>query len=284
MRNYLRAIMMLFTISISVVVSRAQTCSAQFSSETDTFNGVTLNYRKAITNPSGKGQPITILYLHGGSAQGSDNQAQLNSQAIEDIYNYLNSNGYTATILAPQAPDGHQWDGELLPWLKSLLDKYSNNGKSKLYALGGSMGGYGVWNLMSAYPGYLKGAMPVACNTPRESADRYLPTKIYSVVGGKDFRRDIDSIQEFFSLFESKGGQGKVDVEKEWNHHDTCEFSFSKERLGWLFNDINSSVKDLTHDVNSTQNTIYDLSGKRITNISKGDIYIVSNKKSIYLY
>lgn len=159
----------------------------------------------------------------------------MKTPAINDIYNYLANNGKNFILLVPQAPYGQQWMGLAIPALKEMLDKYSDNGTLDVYILGGSMGGLGTWNMLSAYPEYFKGAMPVAFDTPKGKSDKYIGTRIYSVVGGNDRRRNIGKCKSFFDKFTKRGGHGKLDVENSWGHRQTCEWSFTPERLDWLF-------------------------------------------------
>lgn len=203
-----------------------------FSFESDSYAGMKLNYRKADFGDSTK---IVVLYLHGGSGQGDDNISQMKTPAISDIYNFMTENGYSFTMLIPQAPYGQQWMGQAIVALKEMLDKYSDTGKRDIYILGGSMGGLGTWNMLDAYPGYFKGAMPVAFDTPKNKIDKFIVTRIYSVVGGNDRRRNIGKCKSFFEKFAKQGGVGKIDVENSWGHRQTCEWSFTPERLRWLF-------------------------------------------------
>lgn len=254
-----------------------------FSYENENFAGVNLNYRMSVINSDILKPEVIVIYLHGGSAQGNDNKTQLQSQAVTDIYNYLKENGYHARILAPQAPEGHQWDGDLIPALIALSDKYNVAEESECYILGGSMGGYGVWNILNAYPGYFTGAMPVACNTPKSPAENYVGSRIYSVVGGNDTNRNINVIQSFFDQLEASDGKGaKLDKEKDWNHRETCEWSFTTQRLKWLFKANDSSVHDVSIDSVDSICSIYDIFGNLVSNPLPGNIYILDGKKVLY--
>ncbi len=255
----------------------------EFSCENEDFAGVNLNYRMSVINSDIQKAEVIVIYLHGGSARGNDNKAQLQTQAVEDIYNYLKENGYHARILVPQAPDGHQWDDVFLPALKALTDKYSIAEGTESYIFGGSMGGYGVWNMLTAYPEYFSGAMPVACNTPKVLAENYLGTRICSVVGGNDPQRNINAIQSFFNRLDASDGKGaKLDVENDWNHRETCELSFTSQRLDWLFNASGSSINgDCIEPANSFFR-IYGLWWNLDNNPISGHIYILGGKKVLY--
>lgn len=229
-KKFFVAIMMIL-ISSFAVWARDKVDEA-FTFENGTFSGYNLNYRKAEAGDSAK---IVVLYLHGGSGQGDDNKSHMNSPAINKIYTYLVDTGKSFTMLIPQAPYGQQWMGLVIPALKEMLDRYSDNGTRDVYILGGSMGGLGTWNMLSAYPRYFKGAMPVAFDTPKHKVDKYLGTRIYSVIGGDDRRRNVGKCKSFFEKLAKQGGQGNLDVENSWSHRQTCDWSFTPERLDWLF-------------------------------------------------
>lgn len=224
------------TVILFVIASLAASAKVDvedsFSYENAAFAGLNLNYRLA---EKGDSANVVVIYLHGGSGQGDDNRTQMESPAIADIYSYLDTNMESFTFIVPQVPHGQQWMGLAIPALKELLDKYSGNGNKDIYILGGSMGGAGTWNILTAYPGYFKGAMPVAFDVPKGKVDKYLTTRIYSVVGGNDRRRNIGKDKSFFEKLTKQGGNAKLDVENSWGHRQTCEWSFTPERLAWLF-------------------------------------------------
>ncbi len=279
----MRRVNVVLLLTMLTVISANAEAESEFSFECEDFAGVNLNYRMAIINPEVQSPEIIIMYLHGGSGQGSDNSAQLESQAVEDIYNYLSQSGRHARLLAPQAPDGYQWEDELLPALKALADKYNIAGQSECYILGGSMGGYGVWNMLTDYPDYFTGAMPVACNTPKAPAQNYAGPRICSVVGGNDPQRNIDAIQTFFHRLEAADAKGaKLDIEYDWNHRETCEWSFTSQRLDWLFLSGESSISAVYADLSEFQSGLYDTNGYRISDPVPGHIYICCGKKFVY--
>lgn len=225
-------LIVIFFAIAALTVSAKVNVENLFSYENATFAGLNLNYRVA---EKGDSAQIVVIYLHGGSGQGDDNNTQMKNPAIADIYNYLNAHIEGFTFIVPQAPYGQQWMGLAIPALKELLDKYSDNGNKDTYILGGSMGSAGTWNMLLAYPGYFKGAMPVAFDTPRSGVDKYLGTRIYSVVGGNDRRRNIGKSKSFFEKLTKQGGNARLDVENSWGHRQTCEWSFTPDRLAWLF-------------------------------------------------
>lgn len=287
MRNIRNVI---FAIAVSFFLMANAEKENEFSYESGDFDGTRLNYRMAVINSDVHAPENIVIFLHGGSAQGVDNEAQLQTKAVDDIYNFLKDNGYHARLLAPQVPDGHQWEGEYLPAIKALSEKYIIAEGSESFILGGSMGGYGVWNLLTAYPDYFAGAMPVACNTPRIPVENFGATKIYSVVGGRDANRNLDAIQSFFSRLEAISLKGaKLDIEYDWNHRETCEWSFTPERLKFLLSksafEANGLIETNDNSYTCTNELIYDLTGtvypySDMDNLPAG-LFIIKGEKKI---
>lgn len=229
------ALSLLVLLSTSLSAFAGDSVDDLFSYENETLSGFNLNYRKAELKSDTDSPDVVVLFLHGGSGQGDDNKSQMNNPAIADVYNYLKDKGYNAVMLVPQAPYGQQWTANIIPALKALTDRYANAENAKIYVMGGSMGGNGTWNMLTAYPEYFTGGMPVACNTPRGKPERYVTTRIYSVVGSNDRKRKIGDIKSFFRKLGEKGAVAKVDLENGWGHRQTCERSFTPERLDMLF-------------------------------------------------
>lgn len=147
-------------------------------------DGTVLPYR--IYLPEGysaeKKYPL-VLFLHGADKRGSDNKAQLESAYGAFFERILGAerNRYPAIIVAPQCPSEQQWVDT--PWingcysldsveksnemeaveelLEQLQNEYSVN-RNRLYAVGVSMGGFGVWDLIMRNPDLLAAAIPMA--------------------------------------------------------------------------------------------------------------------------
>ena len=118
-----------------------------FSRESFTLGQVTLPYRKAEICRGGIEKPALVLYLHGGSSRGSDNEAQLQEKAVGVIYQYLHDHYIAATFIVPQCPSGGGWTSQNRKVVNELLQSNIQCGESdpkRVYILGGSMGGTGT--------------------------------------------------------------------------------------------------------------------------------------------
>lgn len=59
-----------------------------FEAEKIVAAGIEMPYRVAHTN--GMGNQVLVIYLHGGSSKGNDNDTQMKEAGIDSIANYLN--------------------------------------------------------------------------------------------------------------------------------------------------------------------------------------------------
>ena len=193
-------------------------------------------YRVAHIN--GTGKPSLVIYLHGGSSKGNDNEIQMSEAGVDSIANYLESRQIEAIYLVPQCPSDKSWGGPMLGVLKSLIDKYVGDGivnENSLYILGGSMGGTGTWSMLSAYPGLFTAAMPVAGNPSKCDADKVASTPVCTVMGTSDRIMSVETTSDFINELNARNGITKFEVEDGWTHEMTCIQSYTTHRLDWVF-------------------------------------------------
>lgn len=213
--------------------------SIVFTKESATINNTKLPYREALIggiSTSKKG--ALALYLHGGSSKGNDNEAQMTEPGINNITEYLAENSIAAVMIVPQCPSSSSWGGQMNGVLKGLIDSYVQEGivdTSRIYIFGGSMGGTGVWNLVSAYPRLFTAAMPVAANPSKAEVENVVPTAVYTVMGTADVMMSVDTANDFITALQNAGGIARIDVEEGWDHATTCTDSYTTPRLTWVF-------------------------------------------------
>ena len=213
--------------------------SITFSKESITVNSTILPYRKAlIGNVTTTNKGALVIYLHGGSSKGSDNESQMNEPGILSIATHLATNGIGAVMVVPQCPSSMSWGGQMNRVLKGLLDSYIQEGiidTSRIYIFGGSMGGTGAWGLISAYPRLFTAAMPVAANPSKAVVENVAPTAVYTVMGTADALMSVDTANDFITALREAGGTARIDIIEGWDHATTCTESYTTERLEWVF-------------------------------------------------
>lgn len=242
-----------------------------FTKEVYSYKGISLPYRKTAVGRNDPGTSL-VVYLHGGSAKGNDNEAQLREPGIDSICSWLKVHGRNALLIVPQCPQGKSWAGPLTGAVKSLLQTFIDKGVAdgnRVYILGGSMGGTGTWHMTDRYPAFFAAAMPVAGNPEGLAAEAVSQTPVCTVMGTADAMMDIPTVEDFIGEMENYGATCRLDIEQGWTHEDVCQRSYSAERLEWVFSHSRhtSSGMDRPAPADDSQPLSvcwYDPSGRRV--------------------
>lgn len=242
--------------------------SASFSKETFSLANTTLPYRKA-SIPGTDEKASLVIYLHGGSSKGTDNETQMNEPGIDSIYSWLLANNRKAIMLVPQA--SKTWLGPTMPTIKALLQTYIDRGvadKTRVYIFGGSMGGTGTWNIIATYPDFFAAAMPVAGNPSGLDAEKTSHTPLFTVMGTADVIMDISNVEPFLAEMDKYDASYKFEIEQGWTHEDVCKRSYTKSRLDWIFSHTLNSTTDITSTESNYNKecitTWYDITGHKL--------------------
>lgn len=254
-----------------------------FEAEKIVSAGIELPYR--IAHTEGAGNQSLVIYLHGGSSKGNDNDTQMKEAGIDSIANYLDVKQINAVYLVPQCPSDKSWGGPMLGVVKAMIDRYARSESldgADIYMFGGSMGGTGTWSMLSAYPRLFTAAMPVAGNPSKCDADNVATTPVYTVMGTSDRIMSVEAASDFIDELKARGAIAKFDVEEGWTHEVTCIQSYNTERLDWVFGHSRNSsgIENTVADekiVESVQ--YYSLEGRSLTKSSCKGFYI---KRLIY--
>ncbi len=167
-------------------------------------SGDSLNYR--IYAPeraeAGRRYPL-VLFLHGAGGRGDDNAMQLR-WGVWPIISYMKAKEIDAYLVAPQCPKDKQWVDT--PWghlahkmpespsaamslVIELLEKTIKDmpiDASRVYVTGGSMGGYGTWDIVQRRPELFAAAMPVCGGGDASLAWRIRDVPIWTFHGDRD--------------------------------------------------------------------------------------------------
>jgi glyoxylase-like metal-dependent hydrolase (beta-lactamase superfamily II)/poly(3-hydroxybutyrate) depolymerase len=141
--------------------------------KSDNFQEMPYRYFEPAMSENSK-YPV-ILYLHGETEAGTDNEAQVT--VTEGATNWV-APDYLAInptfVIAPQIPVGSDWTKEpvyskTLALLNRFIESHPQIDKTRIYIVGFSMGGTGVWNIILKNPKLFAAAMPISGN-----ADKWL--------------------------------------------------------------------------------------------------------------
>ena len=233
--------------------------------------------------------PMLVIYLHGGSSCGTDNETQMGEPGIDSIAQYLVEQALPALFVVPQCSNRTKGWGGMASDVKRLLDYVAQQetaDTTRIYIFGGSMGGTGTWKMLSLYPAYFAAAMPCAGNPKGMNAENIATTPVYTVMGladkimGSDVRTTVETL---VGQLEVMGDDVRYETVAGWTHEMTCIQSYSAERLDWVFSHKRGQTTDLIiSPIDSTDETWYDLSGRRFTMPPSRGVYIHRGKKVVF--
>ena len=277
---------MLFALTSINLHAQIDGLTGFFSKESFTLGQSKLAYRKATINEEVTTLPSLVLYLHGGTFRGEDNEAQLNEVAVDVIYQYLTEHGISAIMIVPQCPTGGGWTSQLRRVVNELAKSFISAGtvdEKRIYVMGGSMGGTGTWTQLSYFPNFYAAAMPVAGNPTGLDPAKVATTPVLTVMGTADRIMSIPTVEAFVDDIKEADGIVVLDIEESWTHENTCELAYTDERLAWLFSQVRAGTTGVcTIPVSATSNHLYyDLSGRIVTKPKSG-IYIRDGKKIVF--
>ena len=246
-----------------------------FSKETFSDGSITLPYRKA--NIPGLDDKVSlVIYLHGGSSKGNDNETQMQEPGIGDISAWLCNNNRKAVMLVPQCPTDKSWLGTTQDAVVRLLQSYIDRGvvdENKVYILGGSMGGTGTWNMLSNHSNFFAAAMPVAGNPTGLNAETVSKTPLLTVMGTADNIMKISNVTAFLAEMDKYKAEYKLNIEEGWTHEDVCKKSYTNDRLSWLFEHVkgqNAEIAAITPDDATVVDTVwFSVNGQRLSSEPK---------------
>ena len=222
-----------------------------YSKETYSDGTVTLPYRKA-SFPGTGDKASLVIYLHGGSSRGDDNETQMQEPGIGSISKWLYGNNRKAILLVPQCPEDKSWLGPFQSAIVGLLQTYIDRGvadASRVYVFGGSMGGTGTWNMLSNHPDFFAAAMPVAGNPTGLNPEAVSQTPLYTVMGTADRLMKLSNVETFLRDMDGYDAEYEFDIEPGWTHEDVCGDSYTDTRLDWVFGHVRgqaAAVSDVT--------------------------------------
>ena len=142
-----------------------------------------------------------VLFLHGAGERGTDNRQHL-VFGYEPMVRYCVENRIKAVLLFPQCPSRNQWSAIRIPTIDPPLTpepapplasavgllclKKAEFDTGRVYAVGISMGGYGVWDLLVRYPGMFSAAMAICGGGDSARAADLVGLPLYVAHGSND--------------------------------------------------------------------------------------------------
>lgn len=203
------------------------------------FAGV--KYQEFAKLSSDDKMPALLIYLHGKSGCGTDNERQIQVPSVWDIEKYLRESKMPIYFIAPQCPPTHEWIAHRdMPGYEDkifeLIDHYIKEvgvDTNRIYLCGFSMGAMGAWKILRERSDFFAAAFIASAGNRNAEPNEYLKTPLCVTVG--EFEHSAGDLQWFTSEIERLGGRVNFSVLPGLGHREACGESFTAERLKWLF-------------------------------------------------
>jgi predicted peptidase len=216
-------------------------------------DGAVLRYRLLEPTKDAPQQKLPlVLFLHGAGERGDDNVRQL----IHGGRNFADPamrRRHPALVVAPQCPEGQRWvevdwdsDAHHMPaqpsaplrkvlTLLAELQREFNVDAGRIYAVGLSMGGFGVWDILQRQPDLLAAAVPICGGGDPEYAAAFVNTPVWAFHGGKDPVVDPRRSRSMVQALVAAGGR-PIYTEYEDVEHNSWTQTFDNPLVwDWLF-------------------------------------------------
>jgi predicted peptidase len=210
--------------------------------------GVRMPYRLFVPNGYDAGQKYPlILWFHGGSGRGSDNEAQItkgNELGTHIWTTKEHQERFPTFVVAPQCSGEENWGdpdlNEITPPLQRALDILAQVEKdysidaSRIFLVGQSMGGLGVWTLLQTFPEKWAGAIVLSSfdNFTNPKGVARVPLWIFQ--GEADLTVPIELVRQMVKDLKKAGGQPRY-TEYHKASHDIWDKAFHEpDLIDWI--------------------------------------------------
>ncbi|WP_309384170.1 sugar-binding protein [Cerasicoccus frondis] len=177
-----------------------------------------------------------ILFLHGAGNRGAD------ANELRDHYLPVvlkDKPGFPAIVLAPQCHAGGWWSGEQLDKLNELLLAETEKERvdlDRVYLTGLSMGGYGTWDMMRAYPDWFAAFLSVCGGRGKHGMENFAATPGWAIHGLADTIVPAAHTEEVVEAFRAAGGDIEMTLLPGVGHDAWLEAYDSPKYILWLLN------------------------------------------------
>jgi predicted peptidase len=250
MRYHLIFLFLVFTFRLSAQQKGETLLEVYVSTSADT-----LPYQLHISSGMDTVQKYPlILWLHGKGERGADNKKQIHW--IKNwLFDSLELSHYTSFVLSPQCSENRMWSNydklakeitfdtvtpEIQKSILSLIDelsiKYPIDTK-RIYIMGISMGGFGVFDMITRYSDRFAAAAPICGGADPKQKENLLKTPIWAFHGEKDVL--VDKRHTIVPMEKLKD-ENHILTKYPTTGHDAWNKAFKeKELLRWMFGQIN---------------------------------------------
>jgi predicted peptidase len=222
--------------------------------------GESLKYRLFLPKDydASKKYPL-VLVFHGAGQRGDDNRKQLAPYAAGWIDDAVQSK-HPSILILPQCPPNVKWAetpfekgsysfsavpiSQPMKLAKEILDQVMREksvDKNRVYVMGASMGGYGIWNFIMRYPELVAAAVPVCGAGDPTMAETLKQVPIWAFHGDKDSIVPASGSQDMADAIAKAGGTKMKLTMYPGVDHNSYEMAWRDPALvEWVFSQSKS--------------------------------------------
>lgn len=188
-----------------------------------------------------------VLFLHGAAGLGDDNARQFNGGNEVPPLALTADDAqarFPCFVLAPQCPRSDSWSsysGHPTPTVRmtmELLERLPREfpiDRQRLYVVGVSMGGRGVWDMVLRYPDIFAAAVPICAAGDPDGLEKIKRLPVWCFHGAADPLIPVENARRMTAALRKAGGNPRY-TEYPGVGHDSYRNAFKEpEILPWLF-------------------------------------------------
>ena len=203
-------------------------------------------------------KPVPLfIFLHGSGERGNDNNSQL-IHGSNFFIRETEKKEFNSYVIFPQCPKNSRWSYHKVdPWIKKndledtksissygnlvieliqyLIDK-KNIDKNRIYISGLSMGGYGVFDLVSYRPEIFAAAAPICGGASLDLLENAIEVPFWIFHGDMDRVVSVDNSRKAYKFLIEKSKKNILYTEYKGVYHNAWDFVFKEENFfDWFF-------------------------------------------------
>jgi predicted esterase len=195
-----------------------------------------------------------VVWLHGAGETGTNNTGPASHVAAHRVAARAKDPEYSSFVLVPQthAGFGNYWSpsaqSAVLDIIGALEEQY-NIDVNREYLTGISLGGYGTWSFIAAYPDKFAAAAPVAGGGVPEFAEIFKDVHIWAYHSVADEVVPVSESREMIDALRAAGGNPRYTEYPFGTHGSSFNDTFSEPQLfDWMYAQALPAASDYNQD------------------------------------
>ena len=171
-----------------------------------------------------------VLFLHGSGERGED------PEQLQGIASQLASQArlhFPCVVLVPQCRSKGIWRAEEVGRLLTTAERRYRIDPSRIYLIGYSMGGHGVWTVAAATPDRFAAVVPIAGGSS-PNVEGLIDVPIWAFHGAEDPVVDIEQTKRPIAALREGGGSPKFTMLEKSGHGILDTVVSTPELWHWL--------------------------------------------------